>query len=98
MQAERSWTSFMERLGVMWVVLLILGFGILWTVMRWGWPAEEIPQIAALAMSGIVLLWGFVLAPLGIQLMIEILAVVLVLGLHRWSFAVLQQQFLQRRS
>jgi hypothetical protein len=55
-----------------YLMLLLAGLGIVWFGLK---TREEIYQIAAAIAAAILLIWGFALTPLPLQLLVEAIAV-----------------------
>jgi hypothetical protein len=58
-----------------YLIFLLSGLGIIWIGLRTG---EEIVRIAAAIAGAILLIWGFALTPLPLQLLVEIVSVMAV--------------------
>jgi hypothetical protein len=58
-----------------YLIFLLIGLGIIWIGLRTG---EEIVRIAAAIAGAILLIWGFALTPLPLQLLVEIVSVMAV--------------------
>ncbi|MBD1870331.1 hypothetical protein H6F88_26710 [Oculatella sp. FACHB-28] len=56
-------------------IFLLMGLGIIWVGLKTG---EEIIRIAAAIAGAILLVWGFALTPLSLQLFVEIISVMAV--------------------
>jgi hypothetical protein len=58
-----------------YLIFLLIGLGIIWIGLKTG---EEIVRIAAAIAGAILLIWGFALTPLPLQLLVEIVSVMAV--------------------
>ncbi|MBW4647222.1 MAG: hypothetical protein KME06_00760 [Kastovskya adunca ATA6-11-RM4] len=57
-----------------YIVLLAIGLGIIWTGIK---VCDQVYAIAVVVSGVILLIWGLAIAPLPMQLLIELLAIVL---------------------